>query len=712
MTMDGTSTINANENGYGYTGGGLRAYGTSLVASEAEINILNNKRNGMENYGTFTMEDGVKFAATGNNEPSTNGGGIYNGGTLTLPSNAVITGNYAGQTGGGICNAGTVTIPDGVSGIQLYNNHAGTAGDDIYNRNSATISGLFATGDWALDGDPDCTDAIDGWYDDSDGSDERFEWKINVPVSNFAPVQLTYTVRLNGPRSDEGVYGTYDANGTQGAAGLYTNNSATLYPVDSNGQQGMPENFRKPTVSYSVGTVTVTPADITVYMGGDEGYEGVINGSDQITGSNSLPEPGFYFTLPDYVNEALRAAGVTPEGEAADLSQYMRIYTQGYTVNGEPTTLNWRLEWYGDTYSGAYERYIYRIVPDPTEGQEAAPVRLQFTSEDGSQTFTSDEFNPSSANALYEQYTMQLFTELVESDQVVFEIDVPSADGASAPYRCSMALETGTLTIRYVTGEQADVVTDVLAEHELTDARTQNPDKAFAVMPEDAQYFINGSDVDVTDEAAPSLLFDDVVSNDNTEGAAAYDDQLASNALDVVAQAAGTELANPQYVAKYLDLVDANNGNVWLRSSAPVTVYWPYPEGTDQSTEFHLVHFEGLDREMANGDISSSIESANTQYVEVENTEHGIKFTTTGFSPFVLMWDAGSDIPGTPDTPDTPDTPEEPADTTKPAGNVTKPADNGELPDAGDATNVALPIAVLCGGAALVVAALRVARKR
>lgn len=52
------------------------------------------------------------------------------------------------------------------------------------------------------------------YYDGSDGSEERFEWKINVPVSNFAPVQLTYTVRLNGPRSDEGVYGTYDANGT------------------------------------------------------------------------------------------------------------------------------------------------------------------------------------------------------------------------------------------------------------------------------------------------------------------------------------------------------------------------------------------------------------------------------------------------------------------------------------------------------------------
>ena len=142
MTMDATSTINAKGNGYGYTGGGLRAYGTSTVEANAEINILNNQHNGLENYGTFSMEDGVKFTVTGNREPSTNGGGIYNGGTLTLPSNTDITDNYAAQTGGGICNAGTVTILGGVTGVKLYNNHAGQAGDDLFNRESATVEGL------------------------------------------------------------------------------------------------------------------------------------------------------------------------------------------------------------------------------------------------------------------------------------------------------------------------------------------------------------------------------------------------------------------------------------------------------------------------------------------------------------------------------------------------------------------------------------------
>ena len=167
MTMDETSVINANENGYGYTGGGLRAYGVSTVEENAEINILDNVRNGIENYGTFQIAEGAKFTVTGNDEPSTNGGGIYNGGTLVLPSTAVIMNNSAAQTGGGICNAGTVTIP---AGVKLYNNHAGDAGDDLYNRDGATAT-LTAVGDkWVLD---DCDHLIDGWYDDA--ADARWE---------------------------------------------------------------------------------------------------------------------------------------------------------------------------------------------------------------------------------------------------------------------------------------------------------------------------------------------------------------------------------------------------------------------------------------------------------------------------------------------------------------------------------------------------------
>lgn len=85
-----------------------------------------------------------------------------------------------------------------------------------------------------------------------DVTDEHFVWQINVPVSNFEPVTLTYTVKLTNPKTEPGTYGQYDQDGSKGYDGLYTNNSATLYPVDSNGTAGEPEEFLKPTVSYTV----------------------------------------------------------------------------------------------------------------------------------------------------------------------------------------------------------------------------------------------------------------------------------------------------------------------------------------------------------------------------------------------------------------------------------------------------------------------------
>lgn len=83
-------------------------------------------------------------------------------------------------------------------------------------------------------------------------NDEHFIWRINVPVSNFAPVALTYSVKLVNPKSASGTYGQYDEDGSKNYSGLYTNNSATLHPKDSNENWGIPENFQKPTVSYTV----------------------------------------------------------------------------------------------------------------------------------------------------------------------------------------------------------------------------------------------------------------------------------------------------------------------------------------------------------------------------------------------------------------------------------------------------------------------------
>ena len=92
--------------------------------------------------------------------------------------------------------------------------------------------------------------------------DHQFVWTINEKVSNFAPVQLTYTVKLTKPETAAGTYGVTDLNGDEkvddtGAdvdttKALYTNESATMVPKDSDGNTGEELTFLKPSVSYTV----------------------------------------------------------------------------------------------------------------------------------------------------------------------------------------------------------------------------------------------------------------------------------------------------------------------------------------------------------------------------------------------------------------------------------------------------------------------------
>ena len=62
------------------------------------------------------------------------------------------------------------------------------------------------------------------------------------------------------------------------------------------------------TNTYMEGSAVIRPVDITAYMNGEEGYEGVV--SDGLTGefqsSDSLPETGCYVTLPDEIDAMLK----------------------------------------------------------------------------------------------------------------------------------------------------------------------------------------------------------------------------------------------------------------------------------------------------------------------------------------------------------------------------------------------------------------------
>lgn len=108
---------------------------------------------------------------------------------------------------------------------------------------------------------------------DADGENrEHFVWDINVPVSNFAPVQFSYDVQLTNPQK---VKGTYT---------VATNVKAVLTPVDSNGTVGSTETFPVPELTYEVkGGGSTTEHLMTVIV---EGKGNVVVKDVQTVGAN------------------------------------------------------------------------------------------------------------------------------------------------------------------------------------------------------------------------------------------------------------------------------------------------------------------------------------------------------------------------------------------------------------------------------------------
>lgn len=376
--------------------------------------------------------------------------------------------------------------------------------------------------------------------------------------------------------------------------------------------------------------VKVTPANITVYEGGRGGYDAVVDGTET-TSSNSLPHPMFRITAPD---------GVDPE----DLT---------FTNGGK----SWTVIPDGNDY--------YHFSEE--EGQDKVRVTYSYTDASGEKhTVTDDAFDPATMGDVYGKLTISLYP----GENDLNDVTARTADGKI--YRLSVG--TGTLTVRAV--QDSDATSDVISSEDEGSAGSFNEDgvytgeiqsgNAVAVAPAGTTYTLNNTGVELPDDAIPSLLFDSIIEDeDSTTRTDALKEQ-ASEWLDDNGLATG---GTRHYEAKYLDLVDANNGNAWIKASNPVTIYWGYPEGTGQSTDFKLLHFKDLHRDTSGGANTgfdpADIAESTIEEITVNNNANGISFTvgSGGFSPFVLVWTEAS-APGPDPTPDpdpepTPD-PDEP----------------------------------------------------
>lgn len=349
-------------------------------------------------------------------------------------------------------------------------------------------------------------------------------------------------------------------------------------------------------VTVSENPITVTPVYITVYMGGEQGSNHITEDGKIITNSASLPEFGFRFAGND---------GLTP---------------MDIQFREEGTGKAWNVVKYNSTAED-----IYKIVP-AVGGQD--PVRLLFTDDTG-KAIVSDEFTV--GVEVNKHFNMGIYSGGVDQKKVYA---VNKKTGERIEFY-NVETKTGILNVRGTTKDvqYADLNGTV---------ETGKP----GVFAEPGTTFtINGGAVEVAREGV-ALLFDKIIEStasqsDRTQLLAAR----AAQALDELNKPVASNMVR-NYDMKYLDLVDRHNGNTWVKASEDVTVSWPYPAGTDKNTEFTLLHFEGLHRDMASNEVAGDIAKCKVSEVKIEKGEEHITFKigSGGFSPFALVWETAKPV--------------------------------------------------------------------
>ena len=517
---------------------------------------------------------------------ATYGGAVYSNIANTTVKGAV-TGNTADGIGGGIYSyngapknySSTVDL----TGASIYNNTANTAGADIYH-NGGTLKIGEVGSNWSLD---DCGHLIDGWYSDA----ESARWACKTPTEAFTSF-------------------------TDGTATI-TEQTALIaaHGTDAKAAQ----------------TVTITPADIVIYTGGD-GYGGVTVNEEGIIVSDptesGLPEPGYHLELSPDVESWLQEQ--TQDQGAEDLSQYLTFTYQGTDGQGGTTSREWDLHNAGiydaDAETGATTQYVYTLDP-ATVGNESIPVRILYFEDanangkydEGDTVRENDEFLMDE-NIVYNTYAMTINPGKLDQGQIKAEFTV-----GGETLTCNVVIGTGDLMVKSVDEPE---YTNIAANQDAVLG-----DNIVAVPNETVNFYVNDSDVEVKNENdRVQLLVDDVSNND-----------AFNNALGNAATKQVTGLDNVKFAAQYLDLVDTANGNavVTLGDNQKLSLYWPVPSDAADDSAFHIVHYTDMDRESTTA--QEELGAAKTTVIngtpEKINGRTYIKFETSSFSPFVLVYE-------------------------------------------------------------------------
>ena len=421
----------------------------------------------------------------------------------------------------------------------------------------------------------------------------------------------------------------------------------------------------KPDEAYAV---KIAPMNLTVYVGGD-GYHGVI-GEDGKFAANDLPEIGFYITLPDDINAMLGGTDENP----VDLSDRLRLTSDD--DNG--TMRSWSLELYSDeSKSHVMENgrrvYIYKLrrIDD---GEETVP-RVQFTRADGS-VMTESKFQALLTDQ-FRNYKISVYQGLL--DEQIYKATFTTADGQT--FTRPIKLGTGTLKVR----GNNDTTYRAIENNTIPSVNPQEKDVMLVSTAQaDTQYYINNSGISVPSSDGVKLMVDH-----------SLDDALLSAYINRTSNTEGKY----SYQFRYLDLVDTSNGNTYVTMGAgqKMNLYWPVPSDAKPNSEFHIIHFKGIDRD-SDVDVNELLTTRIPEELPCETVTIGgqkfVKFTVDSFSPFALLYEKDTSTPTQPSggggSSTEPPTKPNPTATPKPAATP-----QSTVPQTGDTTPLVLWVVLL-----------------
>lgn len=353
--------------------------------------------------------------------------------------------------------------------------------------------------------------------------------------------------------------------------------------------------------------------DLTAYEGG--------NGTDQTNGADGMPQPAW--------------ANISAETEVTVDGQLWDIAEQGM-----PFAWNYVNAATGEVVEDFALAGLYRLEIKPLDGNhrvyiDEKPLYLPadgvVKTEDGSDVITEvREVTDNNAAAT--------------NDESLFKGVFDSSKASSA----------ATIFDSLTRQANADPLANDFNDNGAASGECDNS-QPHAHVVSGTTFLRNGNaDLPVNEGVQIGLLWDEFLPEvlGSPERMSVLDEKARAVAGNTFKASQGVETR-----FKYLDLVDMNDGNIWVSTAdnSDVTVFIPYFDSLDSSDEIAVVGFDGLTRDytidMPSADLNAELAKTQAWAVSVEKTSDGIMFNVPAkqFGPFELLWvdnDGGSEGEG------------------------------------------------------------------